>query len=195
MDKYIIIVLFVFLNFSTYGQEAYNFLDLQWKIGENEIEEAHIADEVKIKFKTINIPDNEIIDIEIWEKTDCKLMDFITKLQGIVINGIVELNWIIEFDENNESTNYAQEIKEKGYTFIDYVFVIKNNDIVISSGLLSIMDWIKQLVVNKETQKPIRNQRYFIITPDDETIEGYTNDKGYVILERIKKIGKYRLII
>jgi hypothetical protein len=190
-----ILVLFILLNYSAYGDEAYNFLDLQWRTGEDEIEEAHVGDEVKIKFETTNIPDNETIDIEIWEQTDGKLMDFIAKLQGTVINGMVELNWIVEFDEDNENTNYAREIREIGYTFIDYVFIVKNDDMVISSKLLSIMSWIRQLVVNRETREPVRNQDYFIIAPDNEIIEGYTNKEGYIILDRLRKIGQYRIVI
>lgn len=193
--KYIIIGLFIFLNFSACGHKTTNFLKLQWRVGEYEIKEAHIGNEVNIKFKTINIPDNETIAIEIWEQTDGKLMDLIAQLQGTVINGMVELYWIIEFDEHNENTHYARKIKEKGFTFIDYVFIIKYGDAIISSKSLSIMDWVRQLVVNKTTREPLRNQQFFLIAPDNEIIEGCTDDEGYIIVNKIRKIGTYRLVI
>jgi len=181
------------MGFDDYAQESDHFFNLQWKTGENEIYEAHVGDEVTIKFETIDIPDNEIIDIEIWEKTNGKLMDFIAKLPGTVNNEIVELNWIVEFDINNKDTNYAREIKEHGYTFIDYVFVIKYNDETVSSKPLIIMSWIKQLLVEMRTREPIRNHRFFLFLGKEEVIEGTTTDEGYILLNRIRKIGHYKL--
>jgi len=172
-----------------------NYYNLQWRKGEEEIIEAHVDDEVTISFKTKNIPDNENVNIEIWEQTDGRLMDLIAKLQGKVVNGIVEINWNIKFDLNDVNSNYSKEIKEKHYAIIDYVFVIKNNNVIITSKLLPIMAWVKQLVVDKETKETIRNTRFFAIAPDNEIIEGYTNDEGYIILNRLRKIGNYKLVM
>jgi hypothetical protein len=180
------------MAFDDYAQESDHFFNLQWKAGETEIYEAHVGDEITIKFETMDIPDNEIIDIEIWEKTNGKLMDFIAKLPGTVNNEIVELNWIVEFDINNKDTNYAREIKEHGYTFIDYVFVIKYNDETVSSKPLIIMSWIKQLLVEMRTREPIRNHRFFLFLGKEEVIEGTTTEEGYILLNRIRKIGHYK---
>jgi len=57
------------------------------------------------------------------------------------------------------------------------------------------MAWVKQLVVDKETKEPIRNTRFFAIAPDNEIIEGCTNDEGYIILNRLRKIGNYKLVM
>ena len=119
-------------------------------------------------------------------------MDFIAKLPGTVNNGTVELNWIIEFDVNNKDTNYAHEIKEHGYTFIDYVFVIKYNDETVSSKPLIIMSWIKQLLVEKRTRTPIRNHQFIIVLGKEEVIEGTTTEEGYIQLYRLRKIGHYK---
>ena len=180
--------------FDYYGQESDNFFNLQWKIGEDEIYEAHVGDEVTIKFETMDIPDNEIIDIEIWEKSNGELMDFIAKLQGTVNNGIVEINWIVELDEKNENTNYFREIKENFYTYIDYVFIIKYNDVTASSKLLIIMSWVKQLVIDKRTREPLRNCRYFLVL-GHEVIEGTTTEEGYIQLNRMRKFGNYKVVI
>ena len=195
MKRHIFAILFIFLISNAFGQEAYNFLNLQWRAGEVEIKEAHVGEEVNIKFDTINIPDNEIINIEIWEQTDGRLMDFIAKLQGTVSNASVELVWIVEFDIDDDNTNYAREIKEKRYTYIDYVFTVKYGDITVSGKSLSIMTWIMQLVRNSATGEPLRNTRFFLIAPDNEIIEGYTNDEGYIVFDRLRMIGQYRLAI
>jgi hypothetical protein len=119
-------------------------------------------------------------------------MDFIAKLPATVNNEIVELNWIVEFDINNKDTNYAREIKENGYTFIDYVFVIKYNDETVSSKPLIIMSWIKQLLVEQRTRMPIRNHRFILVLGKEEVIEGTTTEEGYILLNRLRKIGHYK---
>jgi hypothetical protein len=199
MYKSLIIVLFVFLYNNSYGQESSDFFNLQWRDFQTEIDEAHVGDKIIIEFETRNILDNEIIDIEIWEETDGKLMDLIKKLQGTIKRSIVELEWIVEFDENNENTNYAREIEEIGYTFIDYVFLVKYEGITISSKALAISSWIDQLIVNQYGE-PVRNQDFVIMILDKrtgkvESIVGKTNDEGHMIMRNLRKIGRYRLLI
>jgi hypothetical protein len=196
MNKYLIIAFLISLNLNAYANGIYDFSDLQWSAGENEIEEAHVGDEIIIKFNSFNIPDDEIINIEIWEKSNGKLMDFIAELQGTVKNGIVEIPWAIELDIHDRYANYFEEIQKNGYTYIDYVFVIKYGSLALESKLLSIMEWVNQLVVDKNTKEPIKNMQYYIILRGtDEIIEGNTGDDGRIKLYRLKKVGDYRIIL
>jgi hypothetical protein len=192
MGKNLLIICLVFLSNNIYGQEVFN---LQWRDTDAEIEEAHIGDKIIIKFESRNISDNEFIEIEIWEKTNGKLMDFIQKLQGTVNNGFFEIERIIEFDVNNENTNYGNEIKENGYAIIDYVFIVKYNEINISSPSLAILSWINNLFINGRTGEPMRNRDFVFISPDGEFFVGKTDDEGYGKIRNLRKIGRYTYII
>jgi hypothetical protein len=188
MSKHIMFFAFFMLMYiNSYGDEAYSFFDSQWRNNQEEINEAHIGDSVTIKFKTENVPENSVIDIEIWVKKDEILMDLIEKLQGTVKNGIVEIDWVIEFDlknMDNENTIYFQEKTENGYIILDYVFIIKYEDKIISSGLLAILSKLDLLVI-----EPERNQIYLIIFPDGEIIKVYTDDDGFIRIRNLRKIG------
>jgi hypothetical protein len=195
-NKFLIVLIFTFLNLNAYGSGIYNFSGLQWNNGENEIEEAHVGDEIIIKFAVLNIPDGETINIEIWENSNENLMDFIDELQGTVKNGIIEILWTVELDLNDDDAYYYHDIKENGFTYIDYVFVIKYKDLTIQSKLLSVMTWINQLIIDKNTKEPVRNTQFFVILMgDDDIIEGYTDDEGRIKVYNLKKVGNYKLII
>lgn len=196
MNKVFIIGLIfygIFYNNFLYSQEIY-FSNLQWLDGGNEIQEAHIDDTVIIKFKAINIPGNEIINIEIWEQTDTKLMDLIKKLEGTVKDGIVEIKWAVEFDMDNERANYYREIEEKDYAIIDYAFVIKYNNQNIRSNSLAILGKLDVLVIDANTGEPMRNRDFMFYSPDGKFLIGKTDNEGHAKMRNLRKIGKYNLI-
>jgi hypothetical protein len=195
LKLFFIICSFLYFSNNGYTLGIRDIYNLQWKNEVNEINEAHIGDKVIIKFETRNIPDNEIINIEIWGKTNNDLMDLINNIQGTVINNNIEIEWIIEFDMYNETFNYTREIKNNGYAIIDYIFIVKYNDKIINSKYLEILSWLDILVTNKETGKPIINSKYYVIAPDNEIMEGITDSNGYIIVRNIRKIGYYKIII
>lgn len=169
-----------------YGQNK--FLNLQWRNEESEIAEAHVRDQIKIRFETINLPDNENIDIEIWEETDGKLLDLIDTLQGTVKNNVVEISWVVKYDGDNTDTYYAREIKEKGYTYIDYVFKIKNTN--IKSKPLAILSFTYSQVVDNKYGIPIRNWAFIFTYPDNEEIRIFSDGDGIISVRNIRKHGK-----
>ncbi|MDR1839495.1 MAG: hypothetical protein LBQ93_07965 [Treponema sp.] len=189
--NFLFFIFFVFLSFNTYGEEIFN---LQWENNDSEINEAHINDKIIISFETENIPDNMSIDIEIWKKKENKLLDFIVELHGIVINNIVELDWIIEIDFNNRNTNYFQEIEEIGYSIIDLVFIIRYNNTNISSELLEVLAMFERRVIDADTGEPFIDRPFALYTPDGKFITGRTDNEGYARVRNLRKIGYYNLI-
>jgi hypothetical protein len=198
MEKYklIGIILLVFNNIA-YGQD---FKNLQWKDMTSEIIEACVDDTVLISFAAYGMADGQKIEIEIWENTDDELTDLIKKLTGTVNNGKVELEWAVEFDMENRETNYYREIEEKGFTILDYVFVIDYGEVKYISKSLAITAWGNRLLIDKNTGEPIRNKDYvlMLVTPDRkdrEYISGKTDDDGRIKLNNIRKIGDWRIIM
>jgi hypothetical protein len=190
----LIAIFAIFLPNSSYGEENIVFFNLQWRNLDTKINEAHIGDRILINFETENIFDNMIIDIEIWRKKDGELIDFIKKLQGTVKNHSVELDWVVEFDENNENTNYFREIKETGYAIIDYVFVIKFNNENIYSNILEILARFERRITDAKTGEPLGNREFALYSPDGQFIFGTTDNEGYARVNNIRKIGYYNLI-
>jgi len=178
-----------FIHSNIYGQNK--FLNLQWRNEHLEIGESHVNDQIIIRFETINLPDNENIDIEIWEETDGNLMDLIDTLQGTVKNNIVEISWNVKFDEDKTDTNYAREIKEKGYTFIDYIFKIKNTN--IQSKSLAILSYVHIRAVDDKYGITIRNTAFIFTYPDNEEIRVFSDENGIIRVRNIRKRGKVYL--
>ena len=178
-------------DLSLFGEDASEFFNLQWKNSDAEIHEAHIGESITIQFETENMPDDEILSIEIWGKTENGAVDIIDSLQGIVKNNIVAIDWVVKLDLDNADAHYAHEIKNNGYTIIDYFFVIKHDEIFNSSEPLEIFDLFCHLFVNKTTREPLRNMDFVLRGP--EIIPGTTNDEGYGII-KLRKIGEYSVI-
>jgi hypothetical protein len=176
------------LHSNGYGQESYNFFNLQWTDAGAEIEEAHISDEIKIRFETKGLPEDEIVCIEIWEQTDDKLMDLINVLHGTVKDGIVEIAWVVEFDKDNKDTHYAREIEERGYAIIDYVFLIKYNDVSISSKPLAILGFLYMQAFNEKGGDLARNAAFSIINAENERFLVKSDSGGYMLIRNLRKI-------
>ena len=188
------ILLLFFLN-NILAQEKFEFHNLQWRDGEIVINEAHLDDQVFITFETRNIPDNEVVDIEIWVKTNGELVDFVSLTQGSVRNGIVNIEWTVELPMNNVNANYVREIEENGYTIVDFAFLIRNNNLIFVSGLLEIYDWFDYEIINDTTGEPIPNSDFLILGPDGKFMPGTTNDEGRAIMRNLRRIGNYTFIM
>ncbi|WP_461248207.1 hypothetical protein [Treponema sp. R6D11] len=205
MKNILVICLFLFFQYSNvYGQKITEFvysniygqkriLNLQWRNEHSEIEEAHIHDQIIIQFETRNMSDNENIEIEIWEETDGKLTYLIDTLQGTVKNNIVKIFWEVELDKDAMDINYADEIKSIGYTYIDYIFKIKDTN--IQSKPLAIFSFVNIQVIDKLNKKPIRNAAFIFIYPDNERIRVISDENGYILVRNIRKYGKCYLFL
>ncbi|MCL2231830.1 MAG: hypothetical protein FWB99_01995 [Treponema sp.] len=167
------------------------FNNLRWSDFHSEIKEAHIHDEIVIMFETRNIPENEIVYVEIWEQTDNVLMDFIERLQGTVKNNAVQIQWTIGLDFNNEGANFNQEIERNRYTIVDLVFLVKHEDQIISSGLLAVLGLMNIQVLCGETREPRRNIDLVVISPVNERIYARTDGDGWARIRNLRRIGHY----
>jgi len=193
LDKIVFFFFSIFIIFSNgiYGQTTHYFRNLQWMDSHSEIEEAHILDEIIIRFETENVPDNENIFIEIWKQTNNELMDLITALQGTVINNTVNIFWVVEFDETRSDTHYAREIIENGYTIINYVFLIKYNNMNIISKPLAVLNFINIVLIDDVLNVPIGNTMVSITSPDGEVIQAKSDENGIILIRNLRKKGEY----
>jgi hypothetical protein len=198
MKKYKLIgIILLVLHNMAYG---WDFRNLQWKDRASEITEACIDDKVVISFDAYGAAEGQKIEIEIWENTDGKLTDLIKSVTGTVNNGKVELAWTVEFDMENKETNYYREIEKKGFTILDYVFVMDYKDVKYMSKLLAVTAWGDTLVTDKNTGEPMRNREYILmlLTPDREDreyISGKTDNNGRIKQHNLRKIGSWKIII
>jgi hypothetical protein len=170
------------------------FHNLQWRINDEEINEAHVDDRIIISFESKNVLDDTLVSIEIWRKKDGELVDFITDLQGTVKDNFFTLDWVVDLDMHDESTNYFREIEETGHAIIDYIFIIKYNDINIASKLLEILAWFETHCIDYVTGEPLRNWDFVLLTPDRQFIAVTTDDEGYIRVRNLRMHGRYNII-
>jgi hypothetical protein len=194
MRKIFLLGLLLCIYNISFGQNGVDFINLQWRNDLAEIEEAHIDDIVIIKFETNNISNDVIINIEMWSKTDNGVTDLIDNIQGIVINGIVEVEWQVIFDYE-KNINATLEIHNNRYTIIDYYFVIKYENIAVTSKYLPIYSYFDHLIIDDMTEEPIRNRDFILLSPDGRFLMGTTNDEGRAIMKNLRRIGSYNFIM
>ena len=209
MNKIVLMVLAVFMSLPVIGcrtleretakeadaEIAFEFNNLRWSNFHSEIKEAHLHDEIVITFETRNIPESETIHVEIWEKTNNVLMDFIETLQGTVKNNAVEIRWTVGLDFNNAEANFNQEIERNRYTIIDLVFLVKHNDQVISSDFLAVLGLMNIHVLCAKTHEPRRSTELIVIGPTNESIHTRTDYSGWARIRNLRRIGDYMVFV
>jgi len=204
MNKFVMAILAIFMSLNVIGCRTLEksadaeimaeFNNLRWKDFQSEIKEAHIHDEIVLAFETRNIPEGEIIHIEIWEKTDNVLMDFIESLQGTVKNNAVEIPWTVGLDFNNAEANFNQEIERNGYTIVDLVFLVKHGDQIISSDLLVVLG-LMNIHVLYGAHGPRRNIELIVVGPTGERVYVMTDDDGWARIRNLRRIGDYMVFV
>lgn len=175
------------------GKAGIEFLNLQWRNAKTEVKEAHVNESVTLRFQTRNVPDNERVTAEIWEQTGGKLLDLIAELEIPVQQNAGSADWVVALDIHKQDAHYAREIAEKGYTLIDYVFVLKYKDKTSSSKPLAILSWVYFRFLDEKTDEPIRNSKFLLYSPDGTTSSHTTDAEGYARITRLRKAGQYRV--
>ena len=181
---------------SSANEPEKKILNPQWKKSDGEtINKALVGDEVLICADTSGISDGTSVKIKIVEKDDDDNDDDVATISGTVKGGKIECKWKVIYTADDDDSNSQQEMKEKGYTLPEYAFIVECDGIVSEeSGQLDVMGWIRQKFVDKETGKPIINEKYKIYLVDGTVINGTTDDDGYVEQTELKK-GKYLIVL
>ena len=173
------------------------FRSLKWK-KENggEISEALVYDRVVLFFEVINIDDGETVNVTVHEYDDDGEHDEICTLTGEVKNGRVEIPWTVEYHADDDDTNSADELKEKGYTLPEYFFIAEYGGAESEGGekkLLYVKGWVNYHVTDRQTGKPSANKDRLLLTSEGEFITRKTDENGRIRLEGIK-IGQFTII-
>ena len=181
---------------STANEPEKKILNPQWKNSDGEtINKALVGDEVILCADVTDIDDGKSATIKIVEKDDDGNDDDVKTLSAKVQNGKIECKWKVIYTEDDDDSNSQQEKEEKGYTLPEYVFIVECDGVESEeSAQLDVMGWIRQKFVDKETGKPIINEKYKIYLVDGTVINGTTDDDGYVEQTELKK-GKYLIVL
>jgi hypothetical protein len=110
-----------------------------------------------------------------------------------VKNGKVALEWEVEYNEDNDDTNSAKELGEKGYTLPEYQFVARYGRLNDRSGVLNVKGWGDHLIIDERTGKSLPSRKCLLFTPEGKFIIGESDANGYVTVTELK-IGKYTIL-
>jgi len=96
----------------------------------------------------------------------------------------VAIEWEVEYHEDTDDVNSADEQAEKGYTLPEYIFVLectqpkptKSAD----SGVLEVKGWIKTEVRDIVNNNILKAIQYTLLFPDGSKKDGETDENGYI---------------
>lgn len=164
----------------------------QWKNADgNVLTKALVGDEVYLCADVQDIDDGTSAKIKIVEKDDDGNDDDVTTLTTTVSGGKIECKWKVVYMEDDDDSNSQQEKEEKGYTLPEYAFTVECGGATSEeSGQLDVMGWIRIQYIDKKTGKLLSNKKYTVYLHDGSTINGTTDDEGFIELKDLK-FGKY----
>jgi hypothetical protein len=128
-----------------------------------------------------NIDDEETVNLTIYEHDDDGEHDHIKDLSGEVKDGKIEVPWIVEYHEDNDDSNSAEEIEEYGYTLPEYFFVAKYGDVESEeSKLLYTKVKLTTQLADEDTGEIWAERKYTMLLPDGSEETGTTDKDGYI---------------
>ncbi len=167
--------------------------NLKWMKDGQEVNKVHVGDTVKMTVTVKEIDDKMWLRFIIYEKDYKKENDYIARKPIQIEDGKAELEWQVEYHEDTDDINSAQEQEEKGYTLPEYIFIADSTQPEAESGespVLEVKGWMKTKLINKEANKILTTTNYILHYPDRSTEEGTTDKDGYIEMEDLK-LGKY----
>ena len=153
-------------------------------------DEVHRGDIVKITADITNVYDGAEAEVQIWEHDSDNAHDFIASIPVIVKNKKIETEWEFQYVDDTDDIP-TQEESEKGYKWPEYFFRVICAGKSADSKLLKFKDSIEIKVVDKENS-PLADEKYIIILPNAEKIEGKVDSEGFIKLDDLPP-GKIKI--
>ena len=167
--------------------------NLKWMKNGKQVTKALVGDKVKMTADVKDIDDGKWAKITIYEKDYDNENDYIGRKSAQVKNSKIEFEWEVEYHEDTDDVNSAQEQEEKGYTLPEYIFVIDAKSPEVKSGdspVLEVKGWIKTKLINEGNSEVFANTEFILRYPDGSEEEGTTDESGYIEKKNLK-LGKY----
>jgi len=175
-------------------EDGPEFRGLKWKKDGKEVNEALVNDEVVLFFEVKNIGEGETVNVTIYEHDDDGEHDHIKDMTGTVKDGKVEIPWKVEYHDDDDDSNCAEEIEKYGYTIPEYFFVAEYGGVESEERkLLYVKGRLLRRLIDEITEEPLTNRKYAVYTPEGKFITGYTDAKGNIAIDDLK-IGYYSII-
>ena len=150
---------------------------------------AKVGDELELSADVEGYEDGTPAVIEIWERDNKGVDDFITKIEEKVKSGKVKTKWTYEYIE--DSDEITEEDDKKGFSAPEYYFIIKVKDSKARSGLLEFEDFI-EIELKDQDDKAIPDQEYILYLKNGEVRKGKLDKKGYAKEEKVPP-GPYNI--
>jgi hypothetical protein len=180
MKKVLYVILLLNIS-SLYGQSIIR--NLQWLNVNYEITELTTHNGLTLYAETENINNNEVVDIKIWEKgeeNDFLVGEYISR----VVDNEILFHWILDFNRD-----VTEDEEESGFTVL-YYFTIQYNKIISHrSNSLDVLYWIRQQIKEAGGNYIYANRKFLIIFSNDEIMEVWSDEEGYLYLENLRFWG------
>ena len=112
-----------------------------------------------------------------------------------VKNEWVEVPWKVEYHADDDDTNSAREMKEKGYTLPEYCFVAEYDGVESDmSKVLEVKDTLHKQLIAEETDEILPNINYAIKFAGGQERRGATDEDGYIHEDYIP-LGEFTITV
>ena len=157
-----------------------------WKKDGKEVSDANVNDDVNLVCNVKNIDDGETVNITIYEYDDDGEHDHINDMTAEVIDGKIEIPWVVEYHADNDDSDSEEEIEQYGYTLPEYFFIAEYMGVESDqSNVLNVGAFVYCRLYNEEDNEILANMDCILHLPDGTTRNCTSDDQGYVRLENL----------
>jgi hypothetical protein len=97
-----------------------------------------------------------------------------------------EILWGVEYHEDDDDTDYAEEMERLGYTLPEYFFVVEYNGTKSrESGVLEVGEFLDGYLRDHKTMELLVNASCVLHLPDGSTKDCMSDEQGLVRVEMI----------
>jgi type VI secretion system secreted protein VgrG len=165
------------------------FSGLKWIKDGGEVDEALVHDNVYMCCEVKNIGDGVAVNVIIYEHDDDGEHDYIDTLTGQVKDGKVEVPWEVEYHEDDDDIDSAEEMERLGYTLPEYFFVVEYGGAKsVASGVLEVGEFVDGYLYDEDTGEILTNTNCILHLPDGSTISSMSDEQGFVRVENLPHV-------